>query len=659
MTERRVHVDYMARVEGEGALTLTVEDDRITEARLEIFEPPRFFEALLHGRDWSEAPDITARICGICPVAYQMSAVHALERAADVRVAPGIAALRRLFYCGEWIESHALHIFLLHAPDFLGLDDAFALAQAHRDVVEAGLAIKKAGNDLVALLGGREIHPINVRLGGFHRVPTRAELQTRAEPLARALDAMDGVIDWLAVLAFPDAAFDYEFVALRNGTRYPMNSGRIVSTGGLDIDADAFERHIVERQKPPSTALYASLASGGTYCVGPMARFNLNRDCLTERARSAADRAGIAAGCRNPFQSILVRGVEIVLALEEALRLIEAYEPPEPTPPPTPRPAVGCAATEAPRGLLYHRYEVDDQGRIASARIVPPTAQNQQVIEADLRAVAERSLDLSDSALQWRCEQTIRNYDPCISCAAHFLTLTVQRRGTGPGQCARGHQTMTGANDDDKSARTGATDATKTGAGRAPICPMAGGVARGVTGTGTAPPAARAVATLGADTGRPQGGHRAAVIGIGNRYRGDDGVGPAAIDRLRREGIDAYTWILAASDPGRLIDAWQGASRVVLIDAAAPAGQPGHLHRLAPGNAAPQPGRPASSHGLDLSQAWALAHSLGQCPAHVVLFAIEGAHFGHGKGLSPSVRASLPSLVAAVRAVLADPAAID
>lgn len=432
MATRTIQVDELARVEGGGSLSLTIRDGIVADARLSIFEPPRYFEQLLVGRDCGEAPDITARICGICPVAYQMSAAHAIERALGVTVSDGVRRLRRLLYCGEWIESHALHIFMLHAPDFLGFDDAIEMARAHPEIVKTGLAVKKAGNTIVSLLGGREIHPINVRLGGFYRTPRKAELEALREPLVRGRDDMRELIDWAAGLPFPEVELDYEFVALQHPGEYPMNGGRIVSSRGLDIPAEVFESHVEESHEPHSNALHARLKDRGAYCVGPMARYALNRDQLTPMAAEAAQAVGLDPVCRNPFKSLLVRSIEVLFAFEEALRLIETYDPPDaPCADVTPRAASGSAATEAPRGLLYHRYEVDADGRITLARIIPPTSQNQKVIEGDLKTVAQSHVTESDEALQWRCEQTIRNYDPCISCATHFLTLTVDR-GAAP-----------------------------------------------------------------------------------------------------------------------------------------------------------------------------------------------------------------------------------
>jgi len=425
---RTIEVGYLARVEGEGSLHLRFRGDEVETVRLAIFEPPRYFEALLRGRHFGEAPDITSRICGICPVAYQMSAIHAMEAAAGVRLDGPLRDLRRLLYCGEWIESHTLHIYLLHAPDFLGYDDAVGMAREHGDAVRRGLGLKKVGNALIALLGGREIHPINVKVGGFWRAPARRELRALLPELERARDAAIETVRWAAGLPIPEAERDWELVALRHPDEYPMNEGRIVSTAGLDIDAAEFDAHVEEFQVPHSTALHARIRGRGAYLTGPLARYALNRDRLTPAAGALADEVGLGAVERNPFRSILVRAVEVVLACEEALRLIDGYaEPDAPSVVVEPRAAVGIAATEAPRGLLWHRYAVDENGLIAEARIVPPTSQNQGSIEDDLRIVATGARTLDDAALRRLCEQAIRNHDPCISCATHFLRLEVER----------------------------------------------------------------------------------------------------------------------------------------------------------------------------------------------------------------------------------------
>lgn len=423
---RTIRVDYLARVEGEGALYVRVRDGRVAEVRLRIFEPPRLFESMLRGRHASEAPDITARICGICPVAYQMSAVHAVEQACGVRLPAPLRALRRLLYCGEWIESHTLHVHMLHAPDFLGYPSAIHLAKDHPGMVRRGLDLKKAGNAIVALVGGREIHPINVRVGGFHRLPTRGELGTLVEPLKRARDLAREVVRWTGTLQFPEFAHDYEFVAMRHPDEYPMNEGRLVTSRGDGFGVDEFDVRVEERQVPHSTALHASLRGRGAYLVGPMARWSLNADHLPGWIRDEARGAGLDGACLNPFRSITARAVEVLWACDEALRLIEGYEPPESPAVEIPWCAgVGYAATEAPRGVLYHRYELEPDGTIREARIVPPTSQNQATIEDDLRRFVPGRLAMPEDELRMRCEQVVRNHDPCISCATHFLKLQI------------------------------------------------------------------------------------------------------------------------------------------------------------------------------------------------------------------------------------------
>ena len=423
---RTIKVDYLARVEGEGALHVRIKDGTVADVKLKIFEPPRFFEAFLRGRNYSEAPDITARICGICPIAYQMSAAHAMEDAFGVRVDGQLRALRRLIYCGEWIESHMLHVYMLHAPDFLGYQDAIQMAQGYPEIVQRGLQLKKVGNDLVAFLGGREIHPINLRVGGFYKVPTKRELAPLAEKLKWARDAALETVRWTATLPFPDFEQDYEFVALRHPDEYPFNEGRLVSNKGLDIAIREYDEHFVEEHVPYTNALHSVLRERGAYFVGPLARYNLNFDKLSPLAQEAAREAGLGPVCRNPFQSIIVRSVETLYACDEALRIIEAYEMPQrPAVEIEPRPGTGYGCTEAPRGILYHRYQLDDQGVILDAKIVPPTAQNQKTMENDLWQFIPQRLDLSHDDLTWQCEQAIRNYDPCISCATHFLRLQI------------------------------------------------------------------------------------------------------------------------------------------------------------------------------------------------------------------------------------------
>lgn len=430
MTEetRTLSVGALTRVEGEGALNVTLVDGEVDTVELNIYEAPRFFEAFLRGRSYAEPPDITARVCGICPVAYQVSACNAIENACGVTIDPELVALRRLLYCGEWIHSHALHIYLLHMPDFFGVPDAIALAKDHRELVERGLSLKKAGNQLMEHIGGRAIHPVNVKLGGFYSTPTRADLAPLAEILRRTMDDALFTVRRVAEFDFPETEFDHEFLSLRNPHSYPIENGTIARSAGTPFPISDFSAHVVEQQVAHSTALHATL-DGSRYLTGPLARYSLNSDRLSPIASQAAADAGLGPQCRNPFRSIVVRAVEVVYAVEEALRIIAEYErPSRPFVDVSPRASIGHGVSEAPRGLLYHRYEIGDDGLIRAATMVPPTSQNQAAIEYEMGRLVAENISLDDAALTSLCERSIRNHDPCISCSAHFLTLNVERR---------------------------------------------------------------------------------------------------------------------------------------------------------------------------------------------------------------------------------------
>ncbi|HXX24831.1 MAG TPA: Ni/Fe hydrogenase subunit alpha [Terriglobia bacterium] len=427
--EKRVKVDYLTRVEGEGGVYVRSEGGKLREVKIDIFEPPRFFEAFLRGRHFQEVPDITARICGICPVAYQMSAVHALEAALEVTPPPEIRALRRLLYCGEWVESHALHIYMLNAPDFLGYESVVALAADHPQEVERALHLKKIGNRLLAILGGRSVHPVSVCVGGFYKVPRRKELESLDADLRWALEASKETLTFVSKLPFPNFAPDYEFVSVSHPNEYPMNERRIASSNGVDIDPQDFERVYLEEHVAYSTALHSSRAdNGSSYFVGPLARINLNMDKLMPQALAAARACGVSWPCRNPYMGIVARAIELIHACEEALAIIETYhEPAASRVEFKVHAGEGCAATEAPRGLLYHRYRINDQGIVEFAKIIPPTAQNYHRMEDDLKAILPGVLDQSEAEIAQVCEKLIRTYDPCISCSTHFVKLRLER----------------------------------------------------------------------------------------------------------------------------------------------------------------------------------------------------------------------------------------
>lgn len=426
---RTLRVKALARVEGEGAFHVVMRGREVAEARLDIYEPPRFFEAFLRGRDFTEVPDITARICGICPVAYQMSACYALEKAMGVfdAIPAPIHRLRDLLYCGEWIESHVLHIFMLHLPDFLGYESVISMAEKHAPIVQRALRIKKLGNEIVALLGGRPVHPVGACVGGFHAGPDPDAVAALLPEVRACLDDMCDLVGFLAKnVTYPKLERDYEFVALCPDDEYPMNRGRIKSSKGLDVDQEAFGEAIEERHVEHSTALHSVIRGRGSYLTGPLARLNLNHERLHPRAAALVDEVcrdvGQALPWNNTFLSLPARALETVHALALAADVMAEYRPLDPCRVAiVPRAGSGGHGTEAPRGVCWHQYRTEADGQIAFARICPPTAQNQQCIEEDLRELAAQLVDVPDEDAALRCEHLIRNYDPCISCSVHFL----------------------------------------------------------------------------------------------------------------------------------------------------------------------------------------------------------------------------------------------
>ena len=426
--ERSITIPMLTRVEGEGALDLAIADGRIKQVQLRIFEPPRYFEKFLEGRSWREAPDMVARICGICPVAYQMSATHALEMAFDIDPGPWVRQMRRLFYTGEWIQSHALHIHLLAAPDYLGFENALDTAREHPEVVRRGMRLQALGNDIIKLLGGRSVHPIGARVGGFHRAPDLAEVEQLLVKLQAAQADAEALIGWCAKLPLPVDEQAFVSVALSHDGEYGLNEGRLHSSAGLDIDIANFDDYFSEFHRPHTTALHSHL-NGKPYLVGPLARLNLNHEKLSSRARALLAETGIEFPSRNMFHSIVARAVELFWAIEEAISILGDYQQPlSPHIEVAPQAGVGYGCTEAPRGILWHRYEMDQRGEVVSARIIPPTSQNQPRMEEDLHhSLTAFGLDRDDDALRKQSEMVIRNYDPCISCATHFLRLNVAR----------------------------------------------------------------------------------------------------------------------------------------------------------------------------------------------------------------------------------------
>lgn len=424
-----IKVPFITRLEGEASLELSSNGDQLEKLHMKIFEPPRLFEQFLVGKSYSEVPELTARICGICPMAYQLTSILALEKLFQVEVEPAITQLRRIMNLAEWIQSHALHIHFLALPDFLGFSNGLEVAKAHPDIFQRGIKIQAFGNQILTLLGGRSVHPIGLKVGGFEGLPKLDQLRALQQKAKQTAQLAEALVTFCSSLERPDYPQQFDYVSLASTHNYPINHGQIVSASGLSITAAQYPDYFAEHQEPHSTALY-SLLNGKDYLVGPLARFNNNFAVLDSDSQRLAAQVGIKGKSLNMYDSMVIRAIEIYYACREIEHILANFTAPDAAfVPVTMQAGIASHATEAPRGLIYHRYEIDDQGRVKNCTIIPPTSQNQARIEQDLKdSVQQFGLSHSDEELKQFCEQLIRNYDPCISCSTHFLTLKVNRR---------------------------------------------------------------------------------------------------------------------------------------------------------------------------------------------------------------------------------------
>ena len=424
--EIRVH--QLARVEGEGGVWVKVKDGKIDYVEVNIFEPPRFFEAFLRGRSYLEAPDLTARICGICPLAYVMAASRAMEKILGIQVPDEINVLRKIAFHGEWIESHVLHFAFLHAPDFLGYPSALDMAREHPDFVKDAMAVRSWGNMAIEILGGRPVHPVGFRVGGLHRKIRKEEL----EPLSRSLDEIRGkgekLLEFVLDLPIPEIEYDMVVMSLKGDKEYPILEGAVANNLGWKFPEDELKGNIETEQKIYSNALHYRLRNGRAYITGPIARFNLNYDLISPEVKDILEGAGCKPPLKNTYQSIIARAAETLHSILEIGRLVEEYsEPVQPYIEAPVKAGEAAAVVEAPRGMLYHHYRIDEAGKIVYADIIPPTAQNYAAMEEDILKVGDLILKEPQEKAQQIVETTIRNYDPCISCSVHAIRLKVIR----------------------------------------------------------------------------------------------------------------------------------------------------------------------------------------------------------------------------------------
>jgi coenzyme F420-reducing hydrogenase alpha subunit len=419
-------IGYLSRVEGESGITVRIKDGKIVKLQVDVFEAPRFFESFLKGRHYDDAIDFTARICGICPVAYQMSSVHAIEKVFGIEPGQSIRALRRLLYSGEWIESHALHIYFLQGPDFFDIESCWT-SKEYLPIIKKGLEFKKLGNRILGMLGGRSVHPVSVRTGGFYKTPEKKELSLLLSDLERAYDNALGEIRWAAGLTLSDRSRETEYVSLQHTDEYPMNEGYVVSNKAINASMERFADEIREYQVNYSTSLdYGIEREEGItpYLVGPIARLNLNHEKLPQEIKDVIRESDISLPLNNTQMGIVARTVEMTYAFHEAIRIVRNYENPDrPFVYVEPKSGNATWITEAPRGILIHRYELDERGYIKRCSIIPPTSQNLGHIEKDLHYFIQNNLDKPLDFLKKESERIVRSYDPCISCSVHVTVV--------------------------------------------------------------------------------------------------------------------------------------------------------------------------------------------------------------------------------------------
>jgi len=420
LIEKTIQVDYIARVEGQGALKINIEKDgKVKTLEFQIFEPPRFFESFLIGRKYDEVMEIVSRICGICPVAHQITALRAVENALGLEPSEQVNDLRKLIAISAHIQSNVLSMYFLSLPDLMGYESAIAMLKNHSEIIKRGLKLKKLGNDITDIIGGRAVHPITMIVGGFSTLPSENKLKNIRERLVDAKkDALETVY-LFSKLDIPDFNRKCEHVAISDPKEYAVNYGRFKSNKGLDIDEMNYRSYIYEKQKPYSTALHSCVKQRDSFMVGPLPRVNINFNQLSSGAKDAAKKTGIKFPNYNPFVSHLARAIELVHDIDESIDIIDRVPLKQEKINIICNSGFGAAITEAPRGSLYHGYKLNNNGIIIDADIVPPTAHNAYNIEKDLNAFVQTILDLSIEEITLKCEMLIRAYDPCISCSTH------------------------------------------------------------------------------------------------------------------------------------------------------------------------------------------------------------------------------------------------
>ncbi|MFH1722944.1 MAG: Ni/Fe hydrogenase subunit alpha [Candidatus Altiarchaeota archaeon] len=418
-----IELDHITKVEGHAKLKVKVDGGVVTKCQLEVFEGARYFEGILQGRRYDEAPHLTSRICGVCSQAHLITALQAIENALGVDVSPQTRLLRELLLLGQMIQSHALHLYLLVLPDYMGFESAIAMAAKYPKHIQRALNIKKLGNDICTLIGAREVHSITAVPGGFSKIPSQKELDSLLERIKKQKGDIVKAAELFAEFKYPDYQRPTEYVALQKEDEYALMDGTINSTEGLCISKERYLDYFQENIQEYSTAKFV-VSEGKGYMVGSLARINLNQRMLSSDARKLIDKSKFDFPNYNPFLNNFAQAVEMVHFTDRAIDILENIRIRKEDPVDFKlRAGRGVAATEVPRGTLYHDYELDDKGDVVHANIITPTTQNLKNCEDDIKGFLPTILKKSQKQVVSNIEMLIRAYDPCISCSTHFLDV--------------------------------------------------------------------------------------------------------------------------------------------------------------------------------------------------------------------------------------------
>ncbi len=433
---REISLDHITKIEGHARLRVKIEKGELAEVEMNVFEGARFFEGIVKTRNYDQASPLTSRICGVCSVVHSVTALQAVENAIGVHPSEATKQLRELMHIGGILQSHLLHLYFLALPDYLGFGDALEMAAKRPDDVKRGIRMKRLGNEIIRVIGGREVHPIAQRIGGFTRLPTKADLGFLKTQIDSIIEDAKKTAELFASLKYPDFERKTLYLCVSKPGQYAILDGALTSLPDGQLPQENYAKNLDEYFMPYSTAKFVTY-KGQAYMNGALARLNIKRHELCESAKESLEAAkahGIQFPSYNPFHNNFAQAVEVLHLLCRAREIIENVDlanefavPPFEPPRAFPEHSRGVSVTEAPRGLLFHDYTIEKNGSISWANIITPTCQNLKNMEEDVWKYLPTMMDRPEREIIFELEKLVRAYDPCVSCSTHFLDVKIER----------------------------------------------------------------------------------------------------------------------------------------------------------------------------------------------------------------------------------------